>query len=84
MTTLDFDSAESIRALTADAPDLPVEKVLQRCANDPVLTEVMQDYVVVCSQMEDDGSLPEDRTQLAEIRAGLVAELRRRLNRPQT
>ena len=63
-------------AIEQDLPELASDIVAAACT-DSVLMDALADYQQVCKQMNNTRARPEDRALWAEIRAELVAEIRR-------
>lgn len=76
MLRLDDISIESKRALSQDAPDL-AEQVMAFAGSDRAMRDVLQDYDVVCRQMDAAQNRSEPDAELPRIRAELIAEMRR-------
>jgi len=63
-------------AIKQDLPEI-ADEIVAAARSDPHLMEALTDYEQVCEQMNDTRARLEDRALWSEVRAELVAEIRR-------
>ncbi len=67
-------------SLKQDFPDI-ADEIIVVASSDETLKEALLDYEQACKRMNDNGVRTDERTQWAEIRAELVAEIQRIFDR---
>jgi hypothetical protein len=69
-------SVQVMLSLKQDFPDI-ADEIIVVASSDGTLKEALVDYEDACTRMNDNGIRADERVHWAEIRAELVAEIRR-------